>query len=110
MRKNDKLEKGIFGLWSANVNATTTTSTTELITTMAITTTTTTTKKPIIFEEIPGKDSMIELLESVQFWAIVLTVFIALMIIYKLIQICRMGYIIHNERVISKHESSNPNL
>lgn len=90
---------------SAAINLTT------MSTSSSTTTTSTTTPIPIIIKESSDiSDTIVEEIETVEGFLLIIVIQLTLVILYKLIKMCRKGYRMHNEKVIRIHESTNPRL
>lgn len=113
MRKNDKMDKGFLSdLWHRQNKTNVTSSTVMSITTSTmIPTTTSTTPKALL--QSPA-DRIAEILtegfENLQTILIVIIILMGLIVSYKLVKLCRMGYKMHNVKVIKKHESTNTRI
>lgn len=79
-------------------------------TTMPITTKETTTQKPVII--IPQNDNaeILELIDNVETFLIIIVVILSMIILAKIIKMCKKGYKMHNNKVIQKHESTSARI
>lgn len=92
MRKNDKMNRTFFGFFE---NKTTTTQQPNI----SISTSTT---SPMMIES----DEIVENIDNIEGYLFAITILIALILLFKVIKICKRGYKIHNERIIMRHNST----
>lgn len=74
------------------------------------TTTSTTTPIPIIYSEPIETTEIVDEIETVEGFLLVIVIQLTLMIVYKLIKLCKRGYKMHNEKIIRIHENTNPRI
>lgn len=109
MRINSKMSnKGIFEYFESSTNITIP----AIITTTSIpTTTTTTTSKPIIpIINIDESENIIDGIETINGFLLIIVIQLTIIIAYKMFKMCRRVYTFHNEKIVRIHERTNPQL
>lgn len=119
MRQNDKMNKTLWdNLWhggnKTTLNHTSTTmmhtTSTTAATTSTISTMLHTTTKPITVISENLSDTLSDMLQSVESLIIIIIICLSLMIAFKVIKVCKMGYAMHNDHIITRHESTVPRV
>lgn len=119
MRCNSKMSEKIFNLWQStttNKPAETTTSTTmsqssSTSSTIAPTTRIETELNILIKSAKENNNELIGTIETViseiEALLVLIVILIGVIVLYKIIKLCRKGYNHHNEKVIKRHETAN---
>lgn len=109
---SERINNKIFGFFENTTLNTSKTSTMITSTTSTVKPTTTSTLKPTVQHISVYQDNseVIETINSLKNFLVIVTVLIGLIVIYKIIKLCRQGYKIHNDRIINRHQNSSERL
>lgn len=69
----------------------------------------TTTKTPNIFVE-NNNNELSEKIDDLEVYLIIITIQLTLIVLFKLLKLCKKGYKIHNEKIIKKHTNTSERL